>query len=100
MTNRFAETRATRARRRLVVVSSVAALGTAAWPAMSFFEVPPFTDKGEPVSYGGVGRAVSGKPADSRTLLPTGPEAAFTNAETLGDGSKIGVVTLEGGKSG
>ncbi|MEU1782793.1 alpha/beta hydrolase-fold protein [Streptomyces abikoensis] len=101
MTNRFAGTRAGRARRRLVVlVSSVAVLGAAAWPAMRFFDIPPFTDKGEPVSYGRVGRAVSGKPADTRTLLPTGPEAAFTNAETLGDGSKIGVVTLEGGKSG
>lgn len=34
------------------------------------------------------------------TLLPTGPAASFTTANTLEDGTKIGVTTLAGAKSG
>ncbi|MEU7134909.1 alpha/beta hydrolase-fold protein [Streptomyces sp. NPDC046261] len=82
------------------MVASIAALGLIAWPVMSYFEVPPFTDKGDPVSYGQADDAKGGKPADSRTLLPTGPQAAFKNANTMSDGSKISVVTLDGKKSG
>ncbi|MFF3317383.1 alpha/beta hydrolase [Streptomyces sp. NPDC003035] len=34
------------------------------------------------------------------TVLPTGPTARFTTANTLEDGTKIGVTTLSGAKSG
>ncbi|MDT9690560.1 alpha/beta hydrolase-fold protein [Streptomyces sp. P9(2023)] len=34
------------------------------------------------------------------TVLPTGPKASFTTANTLEDGTKIGVTTLAGAKSG
>ncbi|MFI1798493.1 alpha/beta hydrolase [Streptomyces sp. NPDC020379] len=66
---------------------------------MSYFEIPPFTDKGDPVSYGAAEER--GKPpADPGTLMPTGPAAAFANVRTLDDGTHISVVTLEGRKSG
>ncbi|WP_236246341.1 esterase family protein [Streptomyces sp. CC210A] len=45
----------------------------------------------------------NGDPADgaaARTLLPTGPRAEFTEANTVEDGTKIAVTTLEGRKSG
>jgi pimeloyl-ACP methyl ester carboxylesterase len=35
-----------------------------------------------------------------RTLMPTGPKAEFTTENTVDDGTKIGVTTLEGKKSG
>jgi S-formylglutathione hydrolase FrmB len=35
-----------------------------------------------------------------RTVYPTGPEAPFTTASTLDDGTKIGVTELHGAKSG
>ncbi|MEU8616591.1 alpha/beta hydrolase-fold protein [Streptomyces sp. NPDC048623] len=34
------------------------------------------------------------------TVFPTGPKATFTTADTLDDGTKIGVTELHGGKSG
>ncbi|MEV6670933.1 alpha/beta hydrolase-fold protein [Streptomyces sp. NPDC051162] len=95
--------RSTRARRGLIAVASVAALGLVAWPVMSHYEIPPFTDKGDPVSYGQADGAAGGNtsaPADSRTLLPTGPKADFKNANTMSDGTHISVVTLDGKKSG
>ncbi|MEU4211547.1 alpha/beta hydrolase-fold protein [Streptomyces sp. NPDC026206] len=92
--------RASRARRWLVVVASIATLGLIAWPVMSYYEIPPFTDKGDPVSYDRAGGENGGQAANSRTLLPTGPKAGFENVNTLSDGSKISVVTLDGKKSG
>ncbi|MGA5134773.1 alpha/beta hydrolase [Streptomyces olivoreticuli] len=92
--------RASRARRWLIVVASLAALALIAWPVMSYYEIPPFTDKGDPVSYGHADGANGGKPADSRTLMPTGPDADLRNAGTRKDGSTISVVTLDGPKSG
>ncbi|MEV5278535.1 alpha/beta hydrolase-fold protein [Streptomyces sp. NPDC051994] len=38
--------------------------------------------------------------AAAQTLLPTGPKAEFTTQSTLADGTKIGVTTLQGAKSG
>jgi hypothetical protein len=38
--------------------------------------------------------------AGAQTLLPTGPKAEFTTQSTLADGTKIGVTTLTGAKSG
>ncbi|MFF7182024.1 alpha/beta hydrolase-fold protein [Streptomyces sp. NPDC008121] len=45
---------------------------------------------------------VRAKPATKvpETVLPTGPKASFTTANTLEDGTKIGVTTLRGEKSG
>ncbi|MFC5720741.1 alpha/beta hydrolase [Streptomyces gamaensis] len=70
---------------------------------MSYFQIPPFTDKGDSVSYGQADNANGGKPAqgvDSKTLMPTGPQADFKNANTMSDGTHISVVTLDGKKSG
>ncbi|MFF7685509.1 alpha/beta hydrolase [Streptomyces syringium] len=103
--------RASRAKRWIIVVASIAVLGLIAWPVMSYFEIPPFTDKGKPVSFGndepatgGTGGQAGGQngaqPADSKVLMPTGPKADFRIANSLGDGTKIGVVTLDGKKSG
>uniref|UniRef100_A0AAU2V423 Esterase family protein n=1 Tax=Streptomyces sp. NBC_00003 TaxID=2903608 RepID=A0AAU2V423_9ACTN len=38
--------------------------------------------------------------AAAQTLLPTGPKAEFTTQSSLDDGTKIGVTTLKGAKSG
>ncbi|WTO58114.1 esterase family protein [Streptomyces sp. NBC_00211] len=75
---------------------------------MWHFEIPPFTDKGSSVSYGqssaggkkgGAGDA-SKQPANSKALMPTGPQAEFKNSMTLGDGTHVSVTTLDGKKSG
>ncbi|MEV6399706.1 alpha/beta hydrolase-fold protein [Streptomyces sp. NPDC051907] len=72
------------------------------------------SDEGEPVSFDGpsarsVPRQVgaSSSAADkaaaeaaAKTRMPTGPKASFTIQNTLGDGTKIGVTTLVGKKSG
>lgn len=75
------------------------------------------SDEGEPVNFGGpaAGSPASGQPGGSKgnskgggpaseaaakTLMPTGPAASFTTQNTLDDGTKIGVTTLEGKKSG
>ncbi|WP_308440268.1 alpha/beta hydrolase [Streptomyces mashuensis] len=68
-------------------------------------EIGPFSKKGDPVSFGSGGSGgdkggAQAKPADDKTLMPTGPAAQFKNANTLGDGTEIGVVTLQGKKSG
>ncbi|GHF47117.1 hypothetical protein GCM10010359_57020 [Streptomyces morookaense] len=97
--------RASRARGWLIGAACVTTLGLIAWPVMSHYEIPPFSDKGNPVSYdqaggGGDGKGGNAKPADSRTLMPTGPKADFKNQKTLSDGSQVSVVTLDGPKSG
>ncbi|MFC5720113.1 alpha/beta hydrolase [Streptomyces gamaensis] len=99
-----------RARHWLVAVASVTVLALIAWPVMSHFEIPPFTDKGDPVSFGQpqpppapegqAGGNNGAQPADSKVLMPTGPQAEFTNTDTLGDGTHIAETTLEGRKSG
>ncbi|MFE2527927.1 alpha/beta hydrolase [Streptomyces sp. NPDC059382] len=60
---------------------------------MSHFEIPPFSDKGKDVSFGG---APDGKneeaakpPATSKMSMPTGPKAQFKNSMTPADGSDI-----------
>ncbi|MEE1754485.1 alpha/beta hydrolase-fold protein [Streptomyces sp. SP18CS02] len=81
----------------------ITGLGLIAWPVMTYYEVPPFTDEGDPVSFErpeGTGGAPGRKPADTGTLMPTGPRAEFRNVKTLRDGSQVGVVTLDGAKSG
>ncbi|MFE7774392.1 alpha/beta hydrolase [Streptomyces sp. NPDC057445] len=72
------------------------------------------SDEGEPVTFDGPtaqapasGAAADGTPADgkaaeaaAKTLMPTGPKAEFTTQNTIDDGTRIGVTTLEGKKSG
>lgn len=75
------------------------------------------SDEGDPVSFdgptanapaaqqsgGGSGGGTADKAAAeaaAKTLMPTGPKAAFTTQNTLDDGTKIGVATLDGKKSG
>ncbi|MEU7137184.1 alpha/beta hydrolase-fold protein [Streptomyces sp. NPDC046261] len=90
----------------MIVVASIAALGLIAGGVLKYFEIGPFSEKGKPVSFGQddkggqAGGTGGAKPADSKTLMPTGPKADFRVANTLGDGTKIGVVTLDGKKSG
>ncbi|MHA6765335.1 alpha/beta hydrolase [Streptacidiphilus sp. PAMC 29251] len=104
---------------RRVIVWGSAAICTAALvavgvPVMRHYEIPPFSQKGDPITYGaplapaaaGSGGSSAGSgdgkttSSDSGTLLPTGPQAAFKVAHTLDDGTHIGVVTLHGKKSG
>ncbi|MCC3776063.1 esterase family protein [Streptomyces sp. UNOB3_S3] len=57
---------------------------------MSHYEIPPFTDKGDPVTYDRADGPADGKapvPVDSRTLLSTGPRAEFKNVNTMSDGT-------------
>ncbi|MCA6095210.1 esterase family protein [Streptomyces sp. SCA3-4] len=86
-------------RRWAVVVTLAVALGLIAWPVLASFDV--FSDKGDPLSFGqddtATGRTDGG---GSGPLMPTGPKADFRVANTLADGTKIGVVTLDGKKSG
>ncbi|WP_434594657.1 alpha/beta hydrolase [Streptomyces sp. A5-4] len=71
------------------------------------------SDQGDPVTFdnpgasapaGGPGKGATDRPAparvDTETLLPTGPRARFTTENSLDDGTKIGVTTLHGKKSG
>ncbi|MFC4606355.1 alpha/beta hydrolase [Streptomyces maoxianensis] len=75
------------------------------------------SDEGDPVSFDGPtakapaaqrpGGDSGGGAADkaaaeaaAKTLMPTGPKAAFTTQNTLGDDTRIGVTTLDGKKSG
>ncbi|MBT2384456.1 esterase family protein [Streptomyces sp. ISL-11] len=92
------------AKRWIIAVASVVALGLIAWPVLIHYEIPPFTDKGDPVTYGGVepDRTAGGTRSggDPRVLMPTGPVADFRNARTLDDGTHVSVVTLDGKKSG
>jgi len=105
-----------RLRRRVVIWASAAvctaALVAVAVPEMRHYEIPPFSQKGDPISYGqpvaaathatgrSADRATPKIPVVPGTLLPTGPAAAFRVAHTLDDGTHIGVVTLHGRKSG
>ncbi|WP_327325395.1 esterase family protein [Streptomyces sp. NBC_01210] len=75
------------------------------------------SDEGDPVSFDGpsakapaAGQSGGGaqdsnggtaaNEASAKTLMPTGPKASFTTQNTLDDGTKIGVTTVEGAKSG
>ncbi|MEV6550892.1 alpha/beta hydrolase-fold protein [Streptomyces sp. NPDC051597] len=98
--------------RRTTALIAAAVLGSAAL-------VSGCSDEGEPVSFdspaastkapapkaggtGGQNRAGGGAVSEAvaKTLLPTGPKARFTTENTLEDGTRIGVTTLHGKKSG
>ncbi|WP_084729619.1 alpha/beta hydrolase [Streptacidiphilus neutrinimicus] len=109
--------RARRPRRRraliwtTVVVACLAAVVGVAVPVMKHYEIPPFSQKGQPLSFdtpaphgggggrdgGGDGKVVGG---NALTELPTGPEAPWRVEHTLDDGTHIGVITYTGPKSG
>ncbi|MGW2228083.1 alpha/beta hydrolase [Streptomyces formicae] len=63
------------------------------------------SDEGAPVTFDSpasssdTARQAKG-PAADKTRLPTGPRSHFTTENTLEDGTKIGVTTLKGKKSG
>ncbi|MEU1819770.1 alpha/beta hydrolase-fold protein [Streptomyces roseifaciens] len=102
-TNRTRRGRPARTKRWIIAAASVVTLGLVAWPVMSYFEIPPFTDKGDPISFG-KGTA-DGKNGDqtpgSKALMPLGPDAGFKVSGTVPeDGSKVAVTTYEGKKSG
>ncbi|MEU9800182.1 alpha/beta hydrolase-fold protein [Streptomyces sp. NPDC051000] len=97
--------RKSKVRRWLIAGTTVVALAGVAALVMSHFEIPPFTDKGKDVSFGGA--APDGKneeaakpPATSKMSMPTGPKAQFKNSMTLADGTHVAVTTLDGKKSG
>jgi pimeloyl-ACP methyl ester carboxylesterase len=92
------------------VVACVGVLVGVGIPVMQHYEIPPFSQRGEPITFdtpaagGGSGgkNAGDGKPvpADSTTQLPTGPMAQWKIEHTLDDGTHVAVVTLNGPKSG
>ncbi|GAA3027845.1 hypothetical protein GCM10020000_00350 [Streptomyces olivoverticillatus] len=75
-----------------------ATLGMVAWPVLRHLEV--FSDKGEHISFAQGPGPIGVQTGDSRTSMPTGPEADFTIESTLDDGTKIAQTTLHGAKSG
>lgn len=64
-----------RTRRWVIAGLSVVTLGLVAWPVMSYYEIPPFTDEGEAISFdkdsGGEDKG-SGQASDSKALTPLG----------------------------
>lgn len=63
---------------------------------------PPAASAADAAQGGKGGPAPDSKAAEAaaKTLMPTGPKAEFTTQNTVDDGTKIGVTTLEGKKSG
>ncbi|MFE9932995.1 alpha/beta hydrolase [Streptomyces sp. NPDC005533] len=99
--------RRSRGKRWLIAGAGVLALAGIAALVMNHYEIPPFTDKGSAVSFGGQPSAGGGKKndapqqaANSKMLMPTGPAADFKNSMTLPDGTHVAVTTLDGKKSG
>ena len=99
-----------RRRRRIVLCASLAAcLGAVTGvgiPMMKHYEIPPFSQKGEPIAFDTAVPANPGKGSGtaptvaSDTVLPTGPETPWRIAHTLDDGTHIAVATVTGKKSG
>ncbi|MFD3872973.1 alpha/beta hydrolase [Streptomyces sp. NPDC058623] len=93
--------RPSRVRRWVIAGATVLALAGIAALVMNHFEIPPFTDKGKAVSFGGSNGKGNGKAAaNSKMSMPTGPAAEFKNSMTLGDGTHVAVTTVTGKKSG
>ncbi|MEU1825075.1 alpha/beta hydrolase-fold protein [Streptomyces abikoensis] len=97
-----ARRRPSRAKRWVIAGASVVTLGLIAWPVMSYYEIPPFTDKGDAISFGGSGDGKNGDQAPgSKAQMPLGPKAGFKISGTVPeDGTKIAVTTYKGKKSG
>ncbi|MEY9843002.1 alpha/beta hydrolase [Streptacidiphilus sp. MAP5-3] len=88
-----------------VCVGVVAAIGV---PLMKHYEIPPFSQRGEPIVFDtpvpagpdGHGAGDGAVSSDARTELPTGPETQWRIEHTLDDGTHIAVATITGRKSG
>ncbi|MFI9049524.1 alpha/beta hydrolase [Streptomyces sp. NPDC053427] len=89
-----------RRKRPLLIGAVIAAVGLAAvLPVLAHLDA--FSGDGEPLSFDSADRpAPASAPADASVRMPTGPRAEFRTAGTLADGTKIGVTTLHGRKSG
>ncbi|MEU3912903.1 alpha/beta hydrolase-fold protein [Streptomyces sp. NPDC029721] len=95
--------RKSKAKKWIIAGVTVLALAGIGAGVMAYFEIPPFSDKGEAVSFGkpGGGQAAGGKQApNSKMSMPTNPTAQFKNASTLPDGTHVAVTELDGKKSG
>ncbi|MGP8300944.1 alpha/beta hydrolase [Streptomyces inhibens] len=90
-------------RRTLIAGAFLAALALLVYPVLKYGDVG--SGIGEPMSFnqpapdGGAGRHTA-LSTDPSVRMPAGPQADFRTAGTLGDGTKIGVTTLKGKKSG
>ncbi|MFF9913933.1 alpha/beta hydrolase [Streptomyces sp. NPDC013457] len=62
------------------------------------FDTPESASRARGAGTGGAAKNGDGRGPE--TVLPTGPKASFTTANTLDDGTRIGVTTLAGAKSG
>ncbi|MFJ9414860.1 alpha/beta hydrolase [Streptomyces sp. NPDC101227] len=89
-----------RRRRPLLIGAAIMAVCLAAvLPVLVHLDA--FSDEGEPLSFDAPDRpAPASAPADPTVRMPTGPRSEFRTANTLDDGTKIGVTTLHGKKSG
>ncbi|MFE7317412.1 alpha/beta hydrolase [Streptomyces sp. NPDC057555] len=81
----------------------VAVVGLCAYPTVKYLDV--LNDTGRPMSFSralpdGVPGPAPAVAVDPAARMPAGPQAAFRTAATLGDGTRIGVTTLRGRKSG
>ncbi|MFF2193826.1 alpha/beta hydrolase-fold protein [Streptomyces sp. NPDC058157] len=95
--------RKSKAKKWIIAGVTVLALAGIGAGVMAYFEIPPFSDKGEAVSFGkpGGGGQAGGKQApNSKMSMPTNPTAQFKNASTLSDGTHVAVTELDGKKSG
>ncbi|MFD9454693.1 alpha/beta hydrolase [Streptomyces sp. NPDC059985] len=93
--------RRSRVKRWVITGTTLVALAGIAALVMNHFEIPPFTDKGKSVSFGGpTGKGGAKAAANSKMSMPTGPAAEFKNSMTLGDGTHVAVTTVTGKKSG
>ncbi|RPF44065.1 putative esterase [Streptomyces sp. Ag109_G2-6] len=94
--------RKSRAKKWIIAGVSVLALAGIGAGVMAYFDIPPFTDKGEAVSFGkpGGGQTAGKQAPNSKALMPTNPTAQFKNASTLPDGTHVAVTELDGKKSG
>lgn len=75
-------------KRALLLGAVIVALGLGLFPVLKYGDV--FPDTGTPMSFGRLATGVSAN----------GPQAQFRTAGTFADGTKIGVATLHGKKSG
>ncbi|MFF7713385.1 alpha/beta hydrolase [Streptomyces sp. NPDC087659] len=64
------------------------------------FDGPSATPAGRDGGSDGAATGEAAGEAAAKTLMPTGPKAEFTTQNTVDDGTRIGVTTLHGRKSG
>ncbi|MFD8148753.1 alpha/beta hydrolase-fold protein [Streptomyces sp. NPDC059708] len=94
--------RKSKAKKWIIAGVSVLALAGIGAGVMAYLDIPPFSDKGEAVSFGkpAGGEAGGKQAANSKMSMPTNPTAQFKNASTLSDGTHVAVTELDGKKSG